>query len=76
MLNPPAHTRLRRLVSAAFTARRVEALRPAVQLITAEACEQVAGETDFISSFALPLPVTVIGNCSASRRPTSPCSRI
>lgn len=60
-LDPPAHTRLRRLVSAAFTARRVEGLRPAVERIVAEACEQIAGETDFVAGFAFPLPVTVIG---------------
>ena len=60
-LNPPAHTRLRRLVSATFTARRAQALRPAVQRIVAEACEQIAGETDFVAGFAFPLPVTVIG---------------
>jgi len=61
VLNPPAHTRLRRLVSAAFTVRRVEELRPAVARIVAEACEQIAGETDFVAGFAYPLPVTVIG---------------
>ena len=61
MLNPPAHTRLRRLVSAAFTPRRVAGLRPAVERIVAHACEQVAGDTDFVASFAFPLPVTVIG---------------
>ena len=61
MLNPPAHTRLRRLVSATFTARRVQGLRPAVQRIVAEACEQIAGESDFVAGFAFPLPVTVIG---------------
>ena len=60
-LNPPAHTRLRRLVSATFTARRVEGLRPAVERIVAEACERVAGESDFVAGFAFPLPVTVIG---------------
>ena len=61
MLNPPAHTRLRRLVSATFTARRVQGLRPAVERIVAEACEQIAGESDFVAGFAFPLPVTVIG---------------
>jgi cytochrome P450 len=61
MLNPPAHTRLRRLVSAAFTARRVAMLRPAVERIVAQACDRLAGETDFVASFAFPLPVTVIG---------------
>jgi cytochrome P450 len=60
-LNAPTHTRLRRLVSAAFTARRVAGLRPAVRQIVARACAQVAGETDFITGFAFPVPVTVIG---------------
>ena len=72
MLNPPAHTRLRRLVSSSFTARRVEGLRPAVEEIVAQACEQVAGESDFVATFAFPLPVTVIGELlgiPASDRP-------
>ena len=61
MLNPPAHTRLRRLVAASFTARRVAGLRPAVQQLVADACEQIAGDSDFVTGFAVPLPVTVIG---------------
>jgi len=63
MLNPPDHTRLRRLVSATFTARRIAALRPAVERIVAEACDRLASaaETDFVAAFAFPLPVTVIG---------------
>lgn len=72
MLNPPTHTRLRRLVASSFTARRVEGLRPAVKRIVDEACEQVAGESDFIAAFAFPLPVTVIGELlgiPASDRP-------
>jgi cytochrome P450 len=60
-LDPPAHTRLRRLVSATFIARRVQRLRPAVEQIVAQACEQVAGDNDFVACFAFPLPVTVIG---------------
>ncbi|HKA97369.1 MAG TPA: cytochrome P450 [Streptosporangiaceae bacterium] len=61
MLNPPAHTRLRRLVAACFTARRVAGLRPAVERIVADACDQIAGHSDFVSGFAIPLPVAVIG---------------
>ena len=61
MLDPPAHTRLRRLVSAIFTGRRVQGLRPAVEQIVAQACEQVAGDNDFVACFAFALPVTVIG---------------
>jgi cytochrome P450 len=61
MLNPPAHTRLRRLVSGAFTARRVAELRPALQGIVDDLCERMAGETDFVATVAFPLPVTIIG---------------
>lgn len=61
MLNPPDHTRLRRLVSAAFTARRVAALRPAVERITDDLLDRLDGDTDVVDAFAFPLPVTVIG---------------
>ncbi|KWX05158.1 cytochrome P450 [Carbonactinospora thermoautotrophica] len=64
MLNadPPDHTRLRKLVSKAFTPRRVEALRPRVQQITEELLDRMAplGRVDLIDAFAFPLPVTVI----------------
>jgi cytochrome P450 len=61
MLNPPTHTRLRRLVSAVFTARRVERLRPAVEHIVLAALDSMSGECDFVAEFAFPLPVNVIG---------------
>jgi cytochrome P450 len=61
-VGPPDHTRLRRLVSAAFTARRIAALRPRVQEITDELLAAVipSGRADLIADLALPLPVTVI----------------
>jgi cytochrome P450 len=61
-VGPPDHTRLRRLVSAAFTARRVAALRPRVQEITDRLLDAVvpAGRADLVADLALPLPVTVI----------------
>ena len=61
-LDPPDHTRLRRLVSTAFTARRVAAFEPRVQEITDRLLDAVvpAGRADLIEDFALPLPVTVI----------------
>jgi cytochrome P450 len=62
-MDPPEHTRIRKLVASAFTARRVEALRPRVALIVAGLIEDMlAGPqpTDLVSSFALPLPVRVI----------------
>jgi cytochrome P450 len=61
MLNPPTHTRLRRLVSAAFTARRVAELRPAVERITEGLLDGMAGDDDIVDALAFPLPVTVIG---------------
>lgn len=64
MLNadPPDHTRLRRLVSKAFTPRRVESMRPRLEQITAELLDAMAGHerVDLIDAFAFPLPVTVI----------------
>ena len=61
--DPPDHTRLRRLANRAFTPRRVEQLRPAVQAavdsIVARMAE--AGSADVMSELAFPLPVTVIG---------------
>jgi cytochrome P450 len=64
-VDPPDHTRLRRLVSAAFSPRRVEALRPRVQAITDDLLDDIAangpeGRVDLVSAFAFPLPFTVI----------------
>ncbi len=60
--NPPDHTRLRRLVTAAFTRRRVEQLAPRIQQITDNLLDTMAtkARADLIDSFALPLPITVI----------------
>ncbi len=61
--DPPDHTRLRRLVSSAFTARRVEGLRGRIQEIAdslVDAIEKRDGEVDLVAEFAAPLPVTVI----------------
>ncbi|HTJ36150.1 MAG TPA: cytochrome P450 [Dactylosporangium sp.] len=59
---PPDHTRLRRLVSQAFTPRRVEALRPVVQRLADELVDAFVAEGggDLIANVAEPLPVTVI----------------
>jgi cytochrome P450 len=59
---PPDHTRLRRLVSQAFTPRRVEALRPTVTRIADELVGDfvAGGGGDLIAEVAEPLPVTVI----------------
>ena len=61
-LDPPDHTRLRGLVVKAFTARRVEDMRPRIQEIVDRTLDRVEprGEMDLIADFALRLPVTVI----------------
>jgi cytochrome P450 len=60
--DPPDHTRLRELVSAAFTAGRIEALRPRVQEITDDLLDAMAGrqKLDLIDSLTFPLPLQVI----------------
>jgi len=62
-VNPPDHTRMRRLVSSAFTARRVAGLRDAVVAQTDALADRMAdtsGPVDFMEAFAYPLPVGVI----------------
>lgn len=61
-MDPPDHTRLRGLVVKAFTARRVEEIRPRIQAIVDQTLDRVEprGEMDLIADFALRLPVAVI----------------
>jgi cytochrome P450 len=60
--DPPQHTRLRALVSRAFTMRRVEELRPRIEEITHGLLDAMLphGRADLVESFAYPLPITVI----------------
>jgi cytochrome P450 len=60
-INPPNHTRLRRLVSRSFTARRVEQLRASVEALVDPLLEELDGGGAFVNAFAFPLPVAVIG---------------
>jgi cytochrome P450 len=62
-MDPPDHTRVRKLVSRAFTARRVQQLRPRTAAIVAGLLDDlVAGPrpANLVSGFSLPLPVRVI----------------
>ncbi len=61
-LDPPDHTRLRSLVSKAFTPRAVAALGPRIQEIVEELLDDLADRDSFdlISDFAFPFPVIVI----------------
>ena len=60
--DPPDHTRLRGLVVKAFTARRVEDMRPRIQQLVDEALDRIIpqGKMDLIEDFAFRLPVTII----------------
>nr|AGI62224.1 cytochrome P450 [uncultured bacterium] len=60
--NPPAHTRIRRLVGKAFTARMVQALEPQITGIVDGLLDEAlaADEFDLLTALAYPLPITVI----------------
>ncbi len=67
-VDPPDHTRLRKLVSQSFTPRFIESMRPRVQQIADELLDAIEAraeatgerEIDLIDAFAFPLPITVI----------------
>jgi len=64
-VDPPDHTRLRRLVSSAFSPRRIEQLRSPVQAIVDDLLDDIARHgpddaVDLVAAFAFPLPFTVI----------------
>jgi cytochrome P450 len=61
--DPPDHTRLRRLVSKAFTPRAVEALRPRITGLVEEMLDEAGrqGRVDLVDALAFPLPFAVIG---------------
>ena len=62
-MDPPEHSRLRRLVAKAFTTRRVEQLRPRARQITGSLLTGMAEAgppADLVESLALPMPVMVI----------------
>jgi cytochrome P450 len=62
--NPPDHTRLRQLVSAAFTRRRIDGLEPVIRRIVDDLLDEVAGRdgapVDLLTALCYPLPLTVI----------------
>jgi unspecific monooxygenase len=79
-LEPPDHTRIRRLVSKAFTPRTVEQLKPYVSRLAGELVDQLVqkGGGDLLTDVAEPLPVAVIaemlGIPEADRAPLRPWS--
>lgn len=86
-LEPPDHTRIRRLVSKAFTPRTVERLKPYVRQLAGELVDRLveSGGGDLLSDVAEPLPVAVIaemlgipepdrGRCGPGRRTSAGCT--
>ncbi|GHO77215.1 polyketide biosynthesis cytochrome P450 PksS [Ktedonobacter sp. SOSP1-85] len=63
-VDEPDHRRLRRLVSAAFTPRYIESLRPQIQRIADELLDTVQnqGQMDLVADYAYPLPINVISD--------------
>ncbi|MEV5874969.1 cytochrome P450 [Streptomyces sp. NPDC052101] len=61
-MDPPDHTRIRRLVGRAFTPRRVQQLREPIRRTADRLLDALGphGTTDLIASYAAPLPITVI----------------
>ncbi|ANN15973.1 cytochrome [Amycolatopsis orientalis] len=61
-LDPPDHTRLRKLVARTFTGRTVESLRPRVEQIADELLDAMMGRdsVELLESYAYPLPIRVI----------------
>src|SRR3954468_9606839 len=62
VVEPPDHTRYRKLVSKVFTPRAVEALRPQIEAIAEELLDRMKGQSqvEVVSSYASLLPVAVI----------------
>jgi cytochrome P450 len=67
-VDPPQHSRLRKLVSQSFTPRFVESLRPRIQELADDLLDDMAAKIettgdrrfDLLASYAFPLPITVI----------------
>ncbi|MBB5159935.1 cytochrome P450 [Saccharopolyspora phatthalungensis] len=59
-MDGPEHDRLRKLVNRAFTARRVERLRPAVETLATRLLAGMSGRIDVLADFILPLAMTTI----------------
>jgi cytochrome P450 len=73
-VDPPDHTRLRRLASAAFSRPRITALRPRIQAIVDALLDNLDaagddGAVDLVKGFAFPLPFTVISELLGVQEP-------
>jgi len=60
--DPPDHTRLRALVSKAFTPRAVEAMRPRIEELVTSLLDEAGPSFDVVEKFAYPLPMIVVSD--------------
>ncbi|HWI44138.1 MAG TPA: cytochrome P450 [Nocardioides sp.] len=58
--DPPVHTRLRKLVSKAFTPRSIMALEPEIERLVDTLLDEMTGSADLVEALAFPLPFAVI----------------
>ncbi|XTZ13622.1 cytochrome P450 [Micromonospora echinospora] len=61
-MDPPAHKKLRKLVSQAFTPKVVADLEPRIAAVTADLLDKVSGRMELVADLAYPLPVIVIAD--------------
>lgn len=65
VMDPPAHTKQRRLLTSEFTVRKIESMRPTIDALASHLFDQMMAKSrpvDFVASVALPLPSLVICN--------------
>lgn len=62
LLDPPGHTRIRKLLNQAFGARRIEQLKPRIAALITKRVDSIAdrGEIDGVNDFAMPLTIDVM----------------
>jgi cytochrome P450 len=72
--DPPAHTRFRKLVSLAFSMKRVDAMEPYIRSIASDLIDGFAAKSacEFVRDFAVPLPVAVIAEQIGMTRADTP----
>ena len=63
-IDPPDHTRIRGLLTKAFNARRIEAMRPTIRTLVDSILDRHAprGEMEIMRDFAFPIPATIISD--------------
>ncbi|GAA0937475.1 hypothetical protein GCM10009554_25770 [Kribbella koreensis] len=61
-MNPPDHTRLRRLAQPAFSPKQMAGYRPQIEATVDELLDQAGSSFDLVSGLAAPLPIAVITN--------------